>query len=150
MLEETAIENYFMSCERNEMDFSVIYAFISSSYWAQGIPPDTMRRAMDNSLCFGVFTSMKQQVGFARVVTDSATFAYLADVFILEEHRGKGLGKWLMASVMAHPHLQNLRRMILVTRDAHGLYEPFGFKPLAAPERYMENWYPDVYKSSPN
>jgi N-acetylglutamate synthase-like GNAT family acetyltransferase len=128
------------------MNLSVIHDFISSSYWAIGIPLETLKTAIENSLCFGVFTNEGAQVGFARVITDTATFAYLADIFILEAHRGKGLSKWLMTVIMSHPHLQNLRRISLATRDAHELYKQFGFQALANPQTFMEVWRPDVYK----
>jgi len=104
-----------------------------------------VQKSIDNSLCFGVFEGARQ-VGFARVITDRATYAYIGDVFILESHRGRGLGKKLMAAIMGHPELQSLRRWSLVTRDAHGLYEQFGFTSLANPQRYMERHDPDVYK----
>ena len=105
-----------------------------------------MERAVANSLCFAVLHG-KAQIGFARVVTDSATFAYLCDVYILEEHRGKGLGKWLMECVMGHPGLQGLRRFSLATRDAHGLYRQFGFRELGNPDISMEILRPDIYRS---
>lgn len=106
----------------------------------------TLQRALENSLCFGVFTQGGEQVVFARMITDKATFAYLADVFVLEAHQGKGLSKLLMAAILDHPELQGLRRMALATRDAHGLYQQFGFKALAAPEIYMELHTPNLYE----
>lgn len=127
------------------MDRRVIYEYISQSYWAQGISPEILNRALENSLCFGVFTSDGQQVGFARAITDKATFAYLADIFILPEHQGKGLGKWLVQSLLAHPTLQGLRRSMLATKDAHGLYKQFGFQPLTDTSIFMEAWVPDIY-----
>jgi N-acetylglutamate synthase-like GNAT family acetyltransferase len=127
------------------MNLSVIHDFISSSYWAKDIPLATLKTAIENSLCFGVFTNEGVQVGFARMITDKATFAYLADVFILETHRGKGLSKWLMTVIMNHPQLQHLRRMCLATRDAHELYKQFGFQALANPQTFMEIWKPDIY-----
>ncbi len=127
------------------MDFDVIFGYISQSYWAKGIPKSTMQKAIDNSLCFGVFSSSDEQVGFARVVTDSATFAYLADVFVTKAHRGNGLSKRMMAAIVSHPELQGLRRMALATKDAHGLYQQFGFTPLNVPELFMEKHFPDVY-----
>ncbi len=122
------------------MNIDVIHDFISHSYWAKNIPKQTMQKAVDNSLCFGVFigTDNPQQVAFARLITDKATFAYLADVFVLETHRGKGLSKLMMKEILAHPELQGLRRMVLATRDAHALYLQFGFKALAAPTTFME------------
>ena len=138
------MQDYTVRCNEN-MDIAFVHNFISKSYWAAGIPIETLSRALDNSLCFGVFLETGQQVGFARVVTDEATFAYLADVFIAQEHQGKGLSKLLMQSILAHPQLQGLRRMVLATRDAHGLYQQFGFEPLANPELFMEMWQPDIY-----
>ena len=141
----TEVPGYWVSSKYEDMDFDTIHAFISESYWAKGIPEQTLQRAMQNSLCFGVFEESGAQVGFARAVTDCATYAYIADVFILDRCRGLGLSKWLMSELIAHPDLQGLRRMTLATRDAHGLYEQFGFKPLANPEIFMESWNPDVY-----
>ncbi|OZG70204.1 GNAT family N-acetyltransferase [Hahella sp. CCB-MM4] len=139
------IEGYKISTNHDDMDVSVIHGFISRSYWASGIPMETMSRAIKNSLCFGVFLDTGEQVGFARMITDEATFAYLADVFVLEEHQGKGLSKWLMKTIIEHPKLQGFRRMVLATRDAHALYEQFGFRALANPQTFMELWVPDVY-----
>ncbi|RJG10107.1 N-acetyltransferase [Pseudomonas cavernicola] len=127
------------------MDLTVIHGFISQSYWASNIPVETMRRAIENSLCFGIFSNSGGQVGFARMITDTATFAYLADVFVLEEHQGKGLSKWLMKVILEYPELQGLRRMVLATKDAHGLYEQFGFKALANPQTFMEIIVPNIY-----
>ena len=116
----------------------LIHRFLSEhSYWAKGVSPDMVNRSLDHSLCFGVYQA-EQQVGFARVVTDFATFAWLADVFVVEDKRGQGVGKKLVAAVLAHPRLQGLRRFMLGTKDAAGLYARFGFKPLAYPERFME------------
>ena len=130
------------------MDVDVIHGYLTQSYWSPGIPRATVERAIANSLCWGVFHG-EAQVGFARVVTDRATFACLADVFILEAHRGKGLSKLLVQAVLAHPDLQGLRRFTLATRDAHGLYGRFGFKPLANPSRIMEIHDPNAYAASP-
>ena len=140
------ISGYKFSSDTNEMDVSVIHGYISRSYWAKNIPLPTMKKAIDNSLCFGVFTDSGEQVAFARMVTDSATFAYLADVFVLEEHRGRGISKWIMKNIIEHPNLQGIRRMALATSDAHGLYKEFGFKALNSPESFMELHQPDVYK----
>lgn len=126
------------------IDIAAVHAFLSQSYWSPGIPRGVVERAIANSLCFGVYLGA-QQVGFARVVTDKATFAYLADVFILESHRGKGLSKWLMEFITGHEELQGLRRFLLATKDAHSLYTQFGFEALANPSRMMENLKPDVY-----
>ena len=142
------IEDYRISSDQNDLDIESIHKFISNSYWAKGIPLDILTRAISNSLCFGVFDKERGQVGFARMVTDSATYAYLADVYILEGHRGKGLSKMLMEEIMSHPDLQGLRRMTLATADAHGLYEKYGFSELSNPEIFMENWNPEVYKSA--
>jgi N-acetylglutamate synthase-like GNAT family acetyltransferase len=139
------IEGFRISSKNEDMDLEAIHAFISQSYWAKGIPKRTLKKAMENSVCFGVFDSAGVQVGFARAVTDLATFAYLSDVYILDNHRGLGLSKWLMAEVMSHPELQGLRRIALATLDAHGLYEQYGFKLLAKPEIFMEVWNPNVY-----
>ena len=142
------IEDYRISSDQNDLDIESIHKFISNSYWAKGIPLKILTRAISNSLCFGVFDKKRRQVGFARMVTDSATYAYLADVYILEAHRGKGLSKMLMEEIMSHPDLQGLRRMTLATADAHGLYEKYGFSELSNPEIFMENWNPEVYKSA--
>jgi GNAT superfamily N-acetyltransferase len=139
------IDGFRISSELKDMDLDAVHDYISKSYWAKGIPIDTLKRAMQNSICFGVFDKVGAQVGFARAVTDCATYAYLADVYILEEHRGIGLSKWLMSEVLSHPSLQGLRRITLATRDAHSLYEKFGFKALAKPEIFMEDWNPNVY-----
>lgn len=136
--------DYEISSERERMDVEAIHAFLTRTYWARGIPRETVQRAIDHSLCFGVFQG-PAQVGFARVVTDQATFAYLADVYLLDEHRGQGLARRLVQAVLAHPRLQGLRRWLLVTRDAHALYRPHGFEPLAHPDRIMEIHRPDAY-----
>lgn len=139
---------YRISSDQQELDIQLIHDFISHSYWGDGIPRAVLEKALGNSLCFGVFMGSGAQVGFARVMTDRATFAYLADVFILEAHRRKGLAKLLMAHIAAHPDLQGLRRMMLATRDAHDLYAACGFKPLAHPDTFMELWNPAVYQKS--
>ena len=136
---------YTISTETPDMNLSFIHQFLSNSYWAKDIPIETVQKAIQGSIPFGVFKG-KAQVGFARVITDGATFAYLADVFIDEAHRGFGLSKFLMEAVMVHPRLQNLRRFVLVTRDAHGLYEQFGFTPIHNPELWMQVHRPDVYE----
>ncbi|MCH4295148.1 GNAT family N-acetyltransferase [Shewanella sp. 3B26] len=130
----------------DDMDMAVIHGFLSQSYWAKGIPQATLQKALQNSLCFGLFDG-EQQVGFARMVTDKATFAYLADVFVLESHRGHGGAKTLMTTIMDHTDLQGLRRMLLATRDAHSLYRQFGFTDLARPEIVMELHRPDIYQA---
>jgi GNAT superfamily N-acetyltransferase len=148
---ETIVERrrgeFVISTDRARVDLGVVHEFLTNCYWAKGIPRDVVARSIEHSLCFGVYDGKGQQVGFARVISDFATYAYLGDVFILDSHRGQGLGKWLMECIMQHPALQGLRRWSLVTRDAHGLYEQFGFTPLAAPERYMELHRADVYEN---
>lgn len=129
---------YTISTDPHKMDVEAIYTYLARSYWAEGRTKATVEKSLRHSLNFGVFTGTGAQVGFARVITDYATFAYLADVYILEEHRGKGLSKWLMQTIMAHPDLQGLRRWSLATRDAHGLYAQFGFTPLPKPEIWMQ------------
>jgi GNAT superfamily N-acetyltransferase len=132
---------YVISTERERLDLDVVHRFLSEeSYWAPGVERDLVERSIDNSLCFGLYTDGTNgggQVGFARVVTDRAAFAWLADVFVLPDHRGRGLGKWLVETVLAHPDLQRLRRFFLGTADAHALYERYGFLP-ADPTRMME------------
>ena len=127
------------------MDIDLIHSFLTRSYWAEGISKEIIRRSIEGALCFGVFENDKQ-VGFARMITDKATFAYLADVFIIDEYRGLGLSKWLMEVIMSYPDLQGLRRMMLATRDAHELYKKFGFTQLNNVDRWMHIHYPDVYK----
>jgi N-acetylglutamate synthase-like GNAT family acetyltransferase len=138
-------DGFTISTEKEKLDIDLIHSFLNRTYWAEGISKETIRRSIEGSLCFGVFENDKQ-VGFARMITDKATFAYLADVFIIEEYRGRGLSKWLMAIIMTHPDLQGLRRMILATKDAHGLYKQFGFTPLINVDRWMHILDPDVYK----
>jgi GNAT superfamily N-acetyltransferase len=128
---------YSISTDRERLDLPMITAYLARSYWAEGIPLPVVERAVQGSLCFGLYERTRQ-VGFARCVTDAATFAYLADVFVLESIRGRGLARWLMEVIVSHPDLQGLRRFSLVTRDAHGLYEKFGFTPLVRPEGHME------------
>jgi len=126
-----------ISTDRARMDVDAIHRFLSEeSYWAKGIPRELVETAIEHSLCIGAFDG-DAQVGFARVITDYATFGYLADVFVLPSHRGRGIAKELMRAAMEHPDLQRLRRWHLVTRDAHALYAQFGFAPLDAPERHM-------------
>jgi GNAT superfamily N-acetyltransferase len=138
--------DYEITSDKGRLDLAAIHAFLSEAYWSPGIPRAVVERAIANSLCFGVLHE-GHQVGFARVVTDRATFAYLADVYVLPEHRGNGLARRLMEAIAAHPDLQGLRRFLLATRDAHGLYARFGFRPLAHPERIMEVHQPDVYRT---
>lgn len=126
------------------MDINMIHAYLAQSYWAKDIPKSLMQKAMENSLCFGVFRDNGEQVGFARVITDKATFAYLADVFILEPLQRKGLGSWLISEILKHPGLQGLRRFNLATRDAHEFYRKFGFEALSEPQKLMEKTGPDI------
>jgi GNAT superfamily N-acetyltransferase len=138
--------DYEFSNDRQRLDLGVIHGFLVRSYWSPGVPRSVVARAIEHSLCFGIYHH-GAQVGFARVVTDRATFAYLADVFVLEEHRGIGLSKRLVTAILAHPDLQGLRRFLLATRDAHGLYRQFGFEELAYPSRLMEIFRPDIYRA---
>ena len=137
---------YEISSDKSRLDLDVIHGYLTTSYWSPGIPKATVKRAIEGALCFGIYHDGKQ-IGFARVITDKATFAYLADVFVLEPHRGKGLSHRLMETIQAHADLQGLRRFLLATRDAHGLYLQHGFKPLQAPASMMEVLRPDVYRS---
>lgn len=137
--------DYLISTDPGRIDLDVVHGFLSRAYWSEGIPRGVVERAIHNSLCFGMYTDGKQ-VGFARAITDRATYAYLADVFILDSHQGRGLGTWLLEVIMAHPDLQGLRRWNLLTRDAHGLYRKFGFEAPRTPERYMEISDPEIYK----
>jgi GNAT superfamily N-acetyltransferase len=136
--------NYEISTDPARIHVSRVHGFLTNSYWGRGIPPETVRQSIENSICFGIYHG-QEQVGFARVISDRATFAYLADVFILPQFRGRGLSTWLMECIMAHPDLQGLRRWVLATQDAHGLYARYGFTPMKSPERWMELHHPDVY-----
>jgi GNAT superfamily N-acetyltransferase len=138
---------FLISTDRERLSLDVVYGFLTNCYWAKGIPREVVAQSIEGSLCFGIYEDGGTQVGFARVVSDFATVAYLGDVFVLESHRGRGLSKWLMECMVQHPALQNLRRWILLTRDAHGLYSQFGFTPVKAPERYMELHRPNVYET---
>ena len=137
-------DNFTVSCDPEKIDLGVVSTFLASSYWAKGIPEQTVSKSLENSMCF-VLLDGDQQVGFARVISDRATIAYLGDVFVLPEYRGRGLAKWLMECVLSHPELQGLRRWFLGTRDAHGLYRQFGFTALSKPEIFMELFNPNVY-----
>ena len=142
-------EGYRISTDPRLLSVHRIHQYLSTeSYWAQQIPLAVVERSIAHSLCFGIY-HLDEQVGFARVVTDRATFAYLADVFILDAHRGKGLSKWLMETIQSHPDLQGLRRWMLGTRDAHGLYEQFGWTVLNEEtcRRFMQRHFPDVYRA---
>jgi ribosomal protein S18 acetylase RimI-like enzyme len=147
-----------LSTDPRRLDVAAIHDFLTSSYWAAGIPPRTVELALRNSLCFGLYQlpgdgrgslpagESARQVGFARVITDGATFAYLCDVYVLPDWRGRGLARWLVAFVMRHPDLAEVRRFSLVTRDAQDLYRPFGFHELETPSRHMEILRQDVYR----
>lgn len=135
-------KGFHISTDKNLLHFDTIFNFLNeSSYWAKGIKAETLRKAIENSICFGLY-QQNQQVGFARVVTDEATFAYLCDVFILPGFRGMGLSKWLVQTITGHPKLQGLRRLLLATADAHGLYKQFGFTQLNNADKWMEIFTP--------
>jgi GNAT superfamily N-acetyltransferase len=135
-------KGFQISTDKNLLDFEMMYKYLSEdSYWAKGIPAERLKKAIENSLCFGVY-KQNEQVGFARTVTDMATFAYICDVFILPEYRNLGLSKWLIQTIAGHPELQGLRRWSLATSDAHGLYSQFGFTLLSRPENWMEKFKP--------
>jgi GNAT superfamily N-acetyltransferase len=137
-------DEFEISTDAARVDVAAVHSFLTNSYWAAGIPLETVAQSIQNSLCFGIYRG-QDQIGFARVITDRATFAYLADVFVLAAFRGRGLAKWLMQCILSHPDLQGLRRWSLITRDAHGLYQEFGFQQLRTPERWMEKHDPEVY-----
>jgi GNAT superfamily N-acetyltransferase len=140
-------DKYLISTDRGRLDRSVVHRFLEGSYWAKGIPREIVDRCIENSLCFGLYDG-DCQIGFARIISDLSTFAYLADVFVLESARGQKLGVWLIETIMGHPQLQGLRRWMLATADAHGLYRKFGFAKLSRPERIMEIVDPDIYMRS--
>lgn len=146
---ETVMEyrrgDFLISTSRERLDLDVVHGFLTNCYWAKGIPREVVARSIEHALCFGIYDGEGAQIGFARVISDFSTIAYVGDVFVLETHRGRGLGKWLMQCIIEHPALQNLRRWILTTRDAHGLYSQFGFTPVKAPERFMERHQPNIY-----
>ena len=144
MVHEWHRDGYAISTDPARLDLDVIHAFLTSAYWAMGIPKEAVRRSIEHSIPFGVYRD-SALAGFGRVITDMTTFGYVGDVFVLEPHRGRGLSKWLMECLLAHPDLQGFRRWVLLTRDAHGLYRQFGFTPPAHPDRYMERWIPDAY-----
>ncbi len=140
---------YVVSCDKSLLDIDVIHAFLTNCHWAKGISRELVEKSIQNSLCFGVYEiieDLRKQVGFARVISDFATFAYLSDVFVLETHRGKDLSKQLLSEIMKHPELQGLRRWMLVTTNAHGLYEQFGFSAPMNPEKIMEIFVPNLYE----
>lgn len=147
-IRESHRDDYIISTDKNRLDISGIHQFLANETdWAKGIPPlNTLKTSIDNSLNFGIYCK-SEQIGFARIISDFSTIAYLGDVYILEEHRGKGLSKWLMTEIMEHPHLQGLRRWILLTDTAEWLYRKFGFTEIPRPEVYMEKHNPNVYNS---
>jgi GNAT superfamily N-acetyltransferase len=139
---------FLISTDPARLKLDVVHGFLTNCYWAKGIPREVVERSIEHALCFGIYDEQGAQLGFARVISDFATIAYVGDVFVLETHRGRGLGKWLMQCITEHPALRNLRRWILTTRDAHGLYSQFGFTPVKAPERFMELHRPRIYETS--
>lgn len=140
-----ARDGFEVDTDPDRLDLDVVHGYLQGAYWCEDIPRETVLRSIENSLCFGLYHSQDGQVGFARMVTDRATFAYLGDVFVLPSHQGRGLGKWMVEAVLAHPELQGVRRLMLATRDAHGLYARFGFTT-TQPGRLMEIRVPDAYK----
>lgn len=139
-------DDYCISTDRSKLDVDAIHNFLSTqSYWCQNIPFEKVKKSVDNSLNFGLYYK-DQQIGFARIISDFSTMAYLGDVYVIPEHRGKGLSKWMMQVIMSHPELQGLRRWMLLTADAHGLYKQFGWKEIANPDRYMEVHNKNVYQ----
>ena len=140
-------DEYLLSTDKSKIDVELVHRFLSHSYWAESIPLEIVQKSIDQSLCFGMYRNDKL-IGFARVISDFATFAYLADVFILPGERGQGLSKWLIGTIMDHPQLQGLRRFTLATKDAHGLYAQFGFTPFDKPERWMQKHDAGVYKKN--
>jgi GNAT superfamily N-acetyltransferase len=151
MILELQRDDYRISTDPDRLDLDAIHAYLERSYWAEQIPKEIVARSLRGSLCFGLYheppLGSQRQVGFARVISDRATFAYLCDVYVLEEHRGQGFSKWLMEAVQSHPELQGLRRFLLGTRDAHGLYTQFGFTPLTNPDTFLEIRRPGLYKT---
>ena len=138
--------SYTVSDDPARLDFHAMHAYLRRAYWSENIPFEVMERAVRASLCIGAYDATGAQVGLARFISDYATFCYVCDVYVLEEHRGRGLSKAMMAFAVDHPRLQGLRRWSLVTGDAHGLYRQFGFTAPARPERYMERSDPDIYR----
>jgi GNAT superfamily N-acetyltransferase len=138
-------DDFSISDDKTQIDVAYVHRFLTKSYWAEDMPVDVVQQSINGSLCFATFYK-KQQVGFARVITDEATFAYLCDVFIDEDFRGKGLSKWLMEVILAYPTLQSLRRFMLATKDAHGLYQQHGFIPLTFTDKWMHIHNPNAYK----
>jgi GNAT superfamily N-acetyltransferase len=146
-MSESPANLYEISTDKTRLDIDLIHQFLATSYWAAEIPREIVERSIRHSLCFGVYR-LSSQIAFARVISDFTTFAYLADVFVLPEHRGRGVSKLLMQTILSHPDLQGLRRFVLATQDAHGLYAQFGFEPLANPSDFMTIHRPDIYRKS--
>jgi len=144
MVHELRDHDILVSTDPARLDLDTIHGFLTNSYWAAGVPRETLERSIRHSICFGAFDE-DRQVGFARVISDRATYAYVADVFVLPSHRGRGVGKRLMACITTHPELQNLRLWTLFTRDAHGLYRQYGFEDARYPDRLMEKRQPRAY-----
>jgi GNAT superfamily N-acetyltransferase len=145
MIHEHRHRDILVTTDPARLDIETVHGFLSVSYWAEGIPRETVERSIRHSICFGAFEG-DRQVGFARVISDRATFAYVADVFVLPTHRGRDIGKRLMACITSHPELQNLRLWTLFTRDAHGLYRQYGFREARYPDRLMERRLPQPYR----
>ena len=143
-MNEELKHRFYISTDKSKLDIAMIHDFLCSSYWAENIPLVILEKAIQNSLCFGLYED-HQQVGFARVITDYATSALLKDVFILEPYRGQGLGKWFVQYILEEPELQDVQRWLLGTKDAHGLYRRYGFKNLTEPERMMMRLHPNAY-----
>ncbi|WP_252728705.1 GNAT family N-acetyltransferase [Aliiglaciecola lipolytica] len=139
------MNEFKISSNPNDLDIEVVHSFMSKTSWAKNIPLETFKKSITNSLVFGAYNQLGEQVGFARVITDKATFAYLGDVFVAELYRGLGISKLLMQAVVSHPDLQGLRRFMLATSDAHGLYSQFGFQSLKNPDIIMQIWQPNIY-----
>lgn len=146
-LRDLRVGSYTISDDPARLDVRAIHAYLTRSYWSPGIPFEIVERAVRNSLCIGAYDAAGAQVGLVRLVSDQATFCYVGDVYVLEEHRGHGLSKAMVAMAVDHPLLQGLRRWSLVTADAHGLYRQFGFTPVAQPDRHMERLNPEIYRS---
>lgn len=146
---EARREHYRISTDDSLLDLDWIHRKLTGGYWATGIPRETVARSIQGSLCFGMYDNRESpppQIAVARVITDRATFAYLSDVYVDEDHRGQGLSKWLVDTILEHPDLQGLRRFALVTTNAHDLYRKCGFEPVQNPERWMERLDPDIYQ----
>ncbi len=146
-MRDLRVGSYTISDDPARLDVRAIHAYLTRSYWSPGIPIEIVERAVRNSLCIGAYDATGAQIGLVRLVSDQATFCYVGDVYVLEEHRGQGLSKAMVAMAVDHPLLQGLRRWSLVTADAHGLYRQFGFTPVAQPDRHMERLNPEIYRS---